>query len=133
VGSRPTALALKIGGDTMPSEVVKPEDVPANLPLINAPEWYVSGAQVLWASNDPILLFNKIIPATPSPPPPGSPPGTVTQGLAFVAPVGMVRMSAETLKELSIALKMAVELREKDIGKPIETEATRQLANQKKA
>jgi hypothetical protein len=115
-----------------PGSVQGPSDFPTDLPLINAPEWFVNGAQVLWAGNDPIILFNKIIPAVPSPLPPGTPPGTPTQGLALVVPIGMVRLSAETLKDLATALHAAVEMREKDIGKMIETDTMRQQAAAKK-
>jgi hypothetical protein len=116
----------------LPGSVPAP-DALANLPpLINVPEWFVNGAQVLWAGNDPMILFNKIIPTVPSPPPPGTPPGTPTQSLALVAPIGIVRLSAETLKDLATALHAAVEMREKDFGKPIETDTTRQQAAAKK-
>jgi hypothetical protein len=115
----------------LPGSVQGPSDL-ANLQLINAPEWFVNGAQVLWAGNDPIILFNKIIPAVPPPPPPGMLPGTPTQSLALVAPIGMVRLSAETLKDLATALHAAVEIREKDIGKAIETDTMRQQAAAKK-
>lgn len=110
---------------------VKPEDVPANVQFLNIPEWYITGAQILWAGSDPIILFNKIIPVGGTPP--GVSPGVPQTSLAYVAPVGTVRLSAETLKELAGALQMAVAAREKDIGKPIETEGTRQqAASQKK-
>jgi hypothetical protein len=116
----------------LPGSFQGSSDVPANLPLINAPEWFVNGAQVLWAGNDPIILFNKIMPAVPPPPPPGTPPGTSMQSLALVAPIGMVRLSSETLKDLATALHTAVEMREKDIGRVIETDTTRQQDAAKK-
>jgi hypothetical protein len=124
----PTALALNVGGNAMPSETVKPEDVPKDLQLLNLPEWFVNGSQVLWAGNDPILMFNKIIPSMPPP----MQPGQAVTGLAYVAPIGLVRMSSEALKELGEAIRIAVELREKDIGRPIETDAMRQTAAQQK-
>ena len=48
-------------------DTAKPEDIPQNLPLINAPDMFINAAQVLWAGNDPILVLNKIMPAAPTP------------------------------------------------------------------
>jgi hypothetical protein len=126
------AFRGKARGKSMPAEVVKPEAVPPDMQLINGPEWYVTGAQVLWGPNDPIIMFNKIIPAVPPAPPPGTPAGTQMQGYALVAPVGLVRLSGEALKDLAAALQIAVEVREQEIGKPIETDSTRQQAAAKK-
>jgi hypothetical protein len=98
-------------------EVTKPEDVPPKVELINAPDLFINGAQVLWAGNDPILVLHKIMPGAQT-------PGT-SQGLALVAPVALVRMSSAALKEMAEVLRQAVELREKDLGHPIETLAMR--------
>jgi hypothetical protein len=102
------------------SQEVKSEDVTQNLQLINAPEFLVNGGQVVWAGNDPIVILNKVVPAIPAP--------GATQGLAYVAPIGMIRMSSETLKEISQMLVRAIEFREKEIGHPIETAEMRQAS-----
>jgi hypothetical protein len=124
VGSKPAALALSVGREIMPSEVVKPEDVPQNLQILNVPEWFASGFQVMWAGNDPLILLNKPVPTAP-------PPGGGPQ-LAFVAPVGILRLSSEALKELYLAIGTSIEHREKDTGRKIETDLTRQTASEQK-
>lgn len=102
-----------------------PEEIAAvqQMQPLQVPEWYASGAQVVFAGNDIQLIFNKPVLL-----------GEVAHGgaamsktVGMIAPVGLVRMSIATFKDLSVLLAAQVEKREAEIG-PIETEYTKQLA-----
>src|SRR4051794_1073947 len=86
---------------------------------LQMPEWYASGAQIVFAGNDVQLIFNKPVLL-----------GELAHGAAsmshtvgLITPVGMVRMSLATLKDLSVLLAEQVEKREVALG-PIETDFT---------
>ncbi|RYX90978.1 MAG: hypothetical protein EON84_13280 [Bradyrhizobiaceae bacterium] len=102
-----------------------PEEIAAaqNLQIVDMPEWYASGAQLVIAGNDAQLIFNKPILL-----------GEVIHGAArmshtigLVSQVGMVRMSLATLKDVSVLLAAQVAKREAEFG-VIETDYTKQLA-----
>ena len=120
---KPAADVAETSGVLQPT----PEQIAAAQALqpVEMPEWYASGAQLVIAGNDAQLIFNKAVLL-----------GAVTHGapqmshtVGIITPVGLVRMSMATLKDISIMLASQVEKRESEIG-VIETDYTKQ---QKKA
>ena len=122
---QPIAKGAKTTGATEPS----PEEVAAvqNLQPLQMPEWYASGAQLVIAGNDVQLIFNK--PTLLGGMAHGVP--TVSHTVGLITPVGLVRMSMATLKDLSVLLSEQVEKREAQEG-AIETDYTKQRALQSK-
>jgi len=86
--------------------------VAQGLQIVQMPEWYASGSQLVIAGNDAQIIFNK--PMLLGDTTHGLP--TLSHNVAVIAPVGMVRMSIGTLKDLSILLSEQVAKREAEEG-----------------
>jgi hypothetical protein len=114
---RPRQAAETNAGAEPPPEALAEIE---NMQPVEMPEWYASGAQLVWAGNDVQLIFNKAVLL-----------GTVTHGkpqtshtVALIAPVGLVRMSAATLKDVTVLLSEQIAKHEAEHG-AIETSFTK--------
>jgi hypothetical protein len=95
---------------------------------LDMPEWYASGAQLVIAGNDAQLIFNK--PVLLGQVAHGGPQMSQTVGL--ITPVGVVRLSMATLKDISVMLSNQIAKREAEFG-VIETDYTKQEAQKQTA
>ena len=94
-----------------------------HLAPIQIPEWYAAGIRLIMAGNDVQLIFTKPVLLGD----PNSAGGQAENSLALLAPVGIVRMSRSTLKDISVLLGNQMTKLEKESG-VIETDYTRRLA-----
>jgi hypothetical protein len=119
------AVAPSKAPETVPSVTqLSPQDIAKaeHMQPLQMPEWYAAGAQLIIAGNDAQLVFNKPVMLV-------APNNAAVHNLAINMPVGLVRMSLGTLKDLSVLLHDQVMKREKDMG-AIETEYTKSRAQQ---
>jgi hypothetical protein len=115
----PEAMPETATGEPSAAEIAAVQHL---MPIV-MPEWYAAGVQLVWAGNDVQLIFTKpvvlgdVVHGVPR----------MSQGVAIIESVGMVRLSIATLKDISILLAEQVAKRESEVG-VIETDFTRQRA-----